>query len=65
MLLTEWDWDTAKKVWQEEAREERDEEIARNALAKGLPVEMVQKITGLSLDTIERLNSRDYPDKKS
>jgi len=61
MLLTEWNWDTAKKVWQEE----NSEEIARNALAEGASVDFVQKITGLSLDAIERLNSRDYPDKKS
>jgi len=38
---------------------------ARNALAEGASVDFVQKITGLSLDAIERLNSRDYPDKKS
>jgi len=55
MLTTEWNWDTAKEVWQEEAREEGREEIARNALEEGLSVEMVQKITSLSLDAIERL----------
>jgi len=71
ILTTEWNWDTAKEVWQEEAREEgigmgltqglekgreeEREEIARNALAQGLSVEMVQKITGLSPDEIERL----------
>jgi len=27
MLFTEWNWDDAKQVWQEEAREDRDEEI--------------------------------------
>jgi predicted transposase YdaD len=55
MLTTEWDWDTAREVWHEEGREERGEEIARNALEKGIPIETVQEITGLSLDTIERL----------
>jgi len=67
MLTTEWNWDTAKEVWQDEAREEgiglglaqgreeRGEEIARNALAQGFSIDMVQKITGLSLDEIERL----------
>jgi predicted transposase/invertase (TIGR01784 family) len=59
MLTTEWNWDTAKEVWQEEAREEGREEgvltTARNALEEGLSVEMVQKITDLSLETIERL----------
>jgi predicted transposase/invertase (TIGR01784 family) len=59
MLMTEWNWDTAKEVWQEEAREEGlsqgRHEIARNALAKGIPVETIKEITGLSLETIERL----------
>jgi len=80
MLTTEWNWDTAKEVWQEEAREEglskgREEGIgmglaqgreegfdegvlatARNALAQGASVDFIQKITGLSLDEIERLS---------
>jgi predicted transposase/invertase (TIGR01784 family) len=61
MLTTEWNWDTAKEVWQEEAREEGFEEgiltTARNALEEGLSVETVQKITGLSLETIEQLKA--------
>jgi len=92
MLTTEWNWDTAKEVWQEEAREEgigmglvqgreegiglglaqgreegiglglaqgreeEREEIARNALAQGASVDFVRKITGLSLEEIERLS---------
>jgi predicted transposase/invertase (TIGR01784 family) len=59
MLITEWDWDKAKKVWQEESREEgreeRCEEIARNALAEGFSVEMIEKITGLSPEAIENI----------
>jgi predicted transposase/invertase (TIGR01784 family) len=59
MLITEWNWDIAKEVWQEEAREEGFEEgiltTARNALEEGLSVETVQKITGLSLETINQL----------
>jgi predicted transposase YdaD len=30
-------------------------EIARNALANELPIEVIQKITGLSLEEIEKL----------
>ena len=49
MLYTEWNWDDAKEVWCEEAREEgiaqgRNEKalsIARNALAKGLTPEFI------------------------
>ena len=59
MLTTEWNWDTAKKVWQDEAREEgrevEREGIARNALEEGASVDFVQKITGLNFDTIEHL----------
>jgi len=39
----------------QEGRMARQEEIARNALAEGLSIELVQKITGLDLDTIKRL----------
>jgi predicted transposase/invertase (TIGR01784 family) len=56
MLITaEWNWDDAKEVWQEEAREDKAEEIARNAFAKGLSVEIIHEITGLSIEKIERL----------
>jgi len=59
MLTTEWNWDTAKRVWQDEAREEGlsqgREEIARNALEEGASVDFVQKITGLNVDVIEQL----------
>ena len=63
MLITEWNWDDAKEVWQDEAREEEREEglkkiveIARNALQKGIQVKTVQEITGLDLATLEKLN---------
>jgi len=67
MLYTEWNWDDAKEVWCEEAREEgielglaegRIEEklsIASNLLAKGLTPEFVHEITGLSLEEIAKL----------
>ncbi|GBU26783.1 hypothetical protein R84B8_00296 [Treponema sp. R8-4-B8] len=61
MLTTEWNWDTAKRVWQDEAREEGKEEgreeFARNALVEGVSDETIQKITGLSLDEIKRLKN--------
>jgi predicted transposase/invertase (TIGR01784 family) len=65
MLTAEWNWDTAKRVWQDEAREEGigvglaqgREEIARNALEEGVSDETIQKITGLSLDEIRRLKN--------
>ena len=69
MLTTEWNWDTAKKVWQDEAREEgigvglaKGHEgekliIAKNLLSEGSTPEFVHRITGLSLDAIERLKN--------
>ena len=61
MLLTEWNIEEAKEVWREEAwkegREGREMEIARNALAEGFSVEIVQKITGLEIETIENIRT--------
>ena len=55
MLMTEWNLDDAKQVWYEDGREESREEIARNALHEGASIEFVNKITGLDMETIEKL----------
>jgi len=59
MLLTEWNLDEAIEVAREEGREEGVEEekmiIAKNLLAEGSTPDFVLKITGLSLEAIERL----------
>jgi len=55
MLITEWDTEKAKEVWYEEGLEEGLVVAARNALAKGLPVETVHEITGLDVETIHNL----------
>jgi predicted transposase YdaD len=56
MLLTEWSTVEYGEVRAEEGREkgrmERDKEIIKNALAAGLPVETIQKITGIGIETI-------------
>jgi len=67
MLITEWNWDDAKEVWHEEGLEKglekgREEGIittARNALSEGIPVKTVQKITGLDLAIIEKLQDNN------
>jgi hypothetical protein len=59
MLITEWNWDDAKEVWQEEAREEGMVVAARNALAKGVPLELICDITGLDMETIKRLGAEN------
>jgi hypothetical protein len=63
MVLTEWNIDEAKEVWQEEAWEESREEIARNALIKGIPIDTISEITGLDVDTITKL-SKEQDDYK-
>ena len=73
MLLNEWNWDDALAVSREEGieegwgkgveegwgkgREEEKEEIARNALAKGLPLELIHDLTGLDLEAIAGLQA--------
>jgi predicted transposase YdaD len=55
MLTTEWKLDEALAVQYKEGREERETEIAKNALAEGLPVEVIRKITGLDQATLTQL----------
>ena len=57
MLITEWNWDDALEVRYEEGREDRDEEIARNALAKGIPLDVIHDITGLDMETIKSIQA--------
>ena len=58
MLITEWNTDEAKKVWYEEGREERDEEIVKNALAKGYTLDTIHDITGLDIEIIRDIQAR-------
>jgi hypothetical protein len=51
ILTTEWNWDTAREVWEEEKLI-----IAKNLLAEGSTPEFVHRITGLSMDEINKLN---------
>ena len=59
MLITEWNTEDAKVVWREEAQEEKAMEIARNALAEGLSIEVIHDITGLDVEAIKRLASNN------
>jgi hypothetical protein len=69
MLITEWNWDKFIEVREQEAveqgrvegwqqgRQQSQQEVARRALAEGLPVEMVRKITGIDMQTIHALST--------
>jgi hypothetical protein len=67
MLYAEYDPEVEMRVVREEALEEGREVgvliTARNALDEGLSVEMVQKITGLNFDAIERLSQKEVFDE--
>ena len=45
--------------WRTEGREEGLEKTARNALAKGYPLETIHDITGLDIEVIERIASNE------
>ena len=60
-MLLEWNLEEAKTAWCEEAREEgreeRDMEITRNALAKGIPLDLIHEITGLDIQAIQNIQA--------
>jgi predicted transposase/invertase (TIGR01784 family) len=57
--IAQMDWEYAeyhaRKEGKKEGREEEKIEIAQNALAAGLSIDIVQKITGLDVQAIEKL----------
>ena len=57
MLITEWKMEDALAVRYEEGWEEGREDIARNALAKGVSLELIHDITGLEIETIKNLSA--------
>ena len=51
MLITEWKMEDALAVRYEEGRED----IARNALAKGVSLELIHEITGINIEALRNL----------
>jgi predicted transposase/invertase (TIGR01784 family) len=47
--------DGARREGEEKGEEKKAIEIARNALTEGLPIEVIRKITGLDIETINGL----------
>jgi hypothetical protein len=60
MLMTEFNLEDAIAV----AKEETREEIALNAFANGLPIDIICKITGLDMDTVKTLGSAQLMNNK-
>jgi len=56
-LTAKWNWDDALAVRYEEGREKGQEEVALNALKEGLPIEIIQKITGLNMETVKEIQA--------
>jgi len=56
-LTAEWNWDDALAVWYEDGKENGQEEVALNALMEGLPIEIIQKITGLDMETVKKIQA--------
>jgi len=56
MLMTEWKMEDALEVRYEEGLEDGLEKAARSALAEGVSIEIIQKITGLDMETIKGLS---------
>jgi hypothetical protein len=57
MLLTEWNWDDAKQVWQEEAREEGREEgqnIVLELMRQGYTPEQIEAKLSLETETADQ-----------
>jgi hypothetical protein len=56
MLLGEWKYEDWVVVREREAREDEREKTARNALARGLSLDVISDITGLDTRTITGLS---------
>jgi len=59
ILYTEFNWDDAKEVWQEEVREEERTSFAKMLICDKTPIYKIIKYTGLSHDEINQLIAED------
>ena len=61
MLITKWSTEEAQQVWFEEGMEKgmekMDVEIARNALARGMSIELIHDITSLDYNIINEMQA--------
>ena len=55
-LKAQLDWNSAYNHAIETGREEALLNTARSALSEGLPIDIIQKITGLDIETIKKLS---------
>ena len=65
-MLLDWNTEEAKLAWLEEGfedgmekgMEKGREEVARNALAEGVPIELIKKISGLDEEALKHIQAR-------
>jgi len=57
MAKAQWDYASSMNGAERRGVDKGKEEVARNALAKGIPVELVCDITGLDMETVTKLKA--------
>ena len=57
ILTTEFDLEAAKRVWRNDALEEKAIEIARNAMDMGMGIDAIARLTGLTREEVENLRT--------
>ena len=56
-MLLEWNLEEAREAWFEKGREEGIEEIVRNAITKGIPLDLIKEITGMDINSIQNIQA--------
>ena len=56
-MLLEWNMEEAREAWIEKGREEGREEIVRNAITKGIPLDLINEITGMDIKSIKNIQA--------
>jgi len=57
MFMEELYWDDRLAQRHDEGKMDSKKAIAQNALIEGLPIEVVQKITGLDMETVKKIHA--------
>jgi len=58
MLMEELYWDDRQALRLDEGKMDSKRAIAQNALMEGLPIDVVQRITGLDMETVKSIQKK-------